>query len=58
MKSILRASGFKMVLTSQQQSDVRDLINESLMNDKFLSRLAECVAGKVIEKLDMKIECL
>lgn len=47
-----------MVLTSQQQSDVRDIINASLMDDNFLSRLAECVASKVIEKLNREIECL
>ncbi|XP_044750010.1 uncharacterized protein LOC123310558 [Coccinella septempunctata] len=47
-----------MVLTSQQQSDVRDIINELITDDNFLSKFAECVAGKVFERLDKKIQCL
>ncbi|KAK9878462.1 hypothetical protein WA026_022101 [Henosepilachna vigintioctopunctata] len=47
-----------MVLTSQQRSDVRDVIKDSFNDERFLSTLAQCVADLVIEKLDVKIDAL
>ncbi|KAK9882199.1 hypothetical protein WA026_019711 [Henosepilachna vigintioctopunctata] len=44
----------KMVLTSQQRSDVRDVIKDSFNDERFLSTLAQCVA----DGLQLKIHTL
>ncbi|KAL3279209.1 hypothetical protein HHI36_016722 [Cryptolaemus montrouzieri] len=45
-----------MVLTSQQQSDVKDIITYSLKDANFLSKLAKCVADLVADKLADKFQ--
>ncbi|KAL3277596.1 hypothetical protein HHI36_012938, partial [Cryptolaemus montrouzieri] len=43
-----------MVLTFQQQSDVKDIITDCLKDANFLSKLAKYVADLVADKLSYK----